>query len=110
MLPRSIQMHIMKETEDDAFWERLLKVRGSCGRVLFAVGRVRVASSSPRYAFALKEMRNRNLKVDHVSCLTRCDGVSILLGVVARRMLLSHRLKSLSCLFVVHRRVDLVAV
>lgn len=27
VLPRSIQMHIMKETEDDAFWERLLKVK-----------------------------------------------------------------------------------
>eukprot|EP00903_Cladosiphon_okamuranus_P011321 g10672.t1 len=25
VLPRSIQMHIMKEAEDDVFWERLLK-------------------------------------------------------------------------------------
>lgn len=27
-MPRNIQMHIMKEKEDDGFWERLLKVIG----------------------------------------------------------------------------------
>jgi len=27
VLPRSIQMHIMKEKEEEPFWERLLKVR-----------------------------------------------------------------------------------
>lgn len=26
VLPRNIQMHIMKESEDEGFWERLLKV------------------------------------------------------------------------------------
>lgn len=32
VLPRSIQMHIMKENDDEGFWERLLKASVGLGR------------------------------------------------------------------------------